>query len=297
MKLILPIIVFITGLCLSSAAAYYSIIGLTAIFSGAFWPIIIMGTTLEMAKLVAVSWLYHYWTKTPKLIKGYLIFAILVLMLITSMGIFGFLSRAHIEQQVRITTGVSNELSIVDANIKMKQEEIADIDKQISFIDDSINKLIEKGQARSSLNAADQQKKNRSDLVKKKDSMNKELQPMRIEQIKLQSEVKKVEAEVGPIKYVAEFIYGSTDEKILDKAVRFVIIILILVFDPLAVLLLIAFNISIVKNDYDMEYFEVTMPKEKKTKNNKKEEPEKRMRPIPASIIKQEQDKIEGGNF
>lgn len=269
MKLILPIIVFLTGLSLSGAAAYYSILGLTAIFSGAFWPVVIMGTTLELAKLVAVSWLYHYWKKTPKFIKAYLIFAIFVLMLITSMGIFGFLSRAHIEQQVRITTGVSNELSILDAKVKLKQEEIADIDKQIAFIDDSINKLIEKGQARSSLNAADNQKKNRNDLVKKKDVINKELQPLRIEQIKLQSEVKKVEAEVGPIKYVAEFIYGTSDEKILDKAVRFVILILILVFDPLAILLLVAFNISIVKNDFDMEFFEMKMPKEKRSKKKK----------------------------
>lgn len=297
MKILLPLIVLITGLMLSSAAAYYSILGLTAIFSGAFWPVIIMGTTLELAKLVSVSWLYHYWKDTPKIIKYYLVFAIIVLMLITSMGIFGFLSKAHIEQQLRINTGVANEILIIDNTIKTKEMEIADLDKQIAVIDDSINKLIEKGQARSSLNAADGQKKNRSDLVKKKDERIEALNPLREKKITLESEVKKIEAEVGPIKYVAELIYGESDAKILDKAVRFVIIILVFVFDPLAVLLLLAFNISIRhKDDYEsLEFMEMkpTRKQRKKKEEIKKEE----LRPIPASIVKEQQDKLSGGNF
>lgn len=253
----LAFLVLVTGLILSSAAGFYSIIGLTAIFSGAFWPVVIMGSTLELAKLVSVSWLYHYWGHVPKFIKYYLVFAITVLMLITSMGIFGFLSRAHIEQQVKINTGVANQIELIDNSIKTKEMEIADIDKQIAVIDDSINKMIEKGQARSSLNAANAQKKNRDDLVKKKDLKVNDLTPLREKKIGLEAEMRKVEAEVGPIKYVAELIYGESDAKILDKAVRFVIIILIFVFDPLAVLLLLAFNISIKNRDFHMEFFEI----------------------------------------
>lgn len=294
MKYTLLTIVLLTGLALSSAAAYYSIIGLTAIFSGAFWPIVIMGSTLELAKLVSVSWLYHYWKETPKIIKYYFVFAIVVLMLITSMGIFGFLSKAHIEQQLRINTGVANEILIIDNTIKTKEMEITDLDKQIAVIDNSINKLIEKGQARSSLNAADAQKKNRADLVKRKDERVDALNPLREKKITLESEIKKIEAEVGPIKYVAELIYGESDAKILDKAVRFVIIILIFVFDPLAVLLLLAFNISIrQKDDYEtMEYMEM-----KPVKRSRRKVIEKTLRPIPASIERQEQQKLEGGDF
>lgn len=241
---LLNYLVFLTGLAISAVAAYYSIIGLTAIFAGAFWPVVIMGSVLEVGKLVAVSWLYHNWHEAPKLIKYYLAIAITVLMLITSMGIFGFLSRAHIEQTLQLNTGVSDQIEIIDNEVRFQQERIADLDKQIKVIDDSISKMIEKGQTKSSLQAAKQQKETRQALVDEKKAETEKLGQIKTEKIKLQSEFKKIEAEVGPIKYVAELIYGADNQELLDKAVRFVIIILIFVFDPLAVLLLLAFNIS-----------------------------------------------------
>ena len=115
-------LLFATALALSACAAFYSIIGLTTLFSGAFWPVIIMGSVLEIAKLVSVSWLHHNWKETTAFVKSYLIFAILVLMLITSMGIFGYLSRAHIEQQVKINTGVSSDIRILNNQIKTKED-------------------------------------------------------------------------------------------------------------------------------------------------------------------------------
>lgn len=289
MKLILPLVVFLTGLALSGAAAFYSILGLTAIFAGAFWPIVIMGSTLEIAKLVSVSWLYHYWNEAPKFIKYYLVFAIIVLMFVTSMGIFGFLSRAHIEQQLKINTGVSNEISILDAKIDLKEDEITDIDKQIAVIDDSINKMIEKGQAKSSLTANTAQKNNRKALIDQKSLILDELTPLKVEKIKLESEIKKLEAEVGPIKYVAELIYGESSEVILDKAVRFVIIILIFVFDPLAILLLLAFNISLQKkNDYSEIEFMEYKPREVR----KKKKANTTQSTTTSTVLP-----IEGGNF
>jgi hypothetical protein len=246
-------LVFLTGLIISGVAAYYSIIGLTAIFAGAFWPVVIMGTSLEIGKLVAVSWLYNNWKQTPFLIKSYLTIAIVVLMLITSMGIFGFLSRAHIEQTLTMNTGVSDQIEIVANDIKFQEERIADLDKQIKVIDDSISKMIEKGQTKSSLQAAKQQKETRQTLVDEKRAEIDKIGKLKTDRIKLQSNQKKIEAEVGPLKYVAELIYGSDDQQLLDKAVRFVIIILIFVFDPLAVLLLLAFNISMSRSRR-MEY-------------------------------------------
>ena len=263
----LTYLVFVTGLALSGVAAYYSIVGLTAIFPGAFWPIVYMASVLEIGKLVSVSWLYNNWKYASTLMKSYFLFAIAVLMLITSMGIFGFLSRAHIEHQVAIETGAASDITIINERVKFKEEEIADVDKQIRVIDDSINKMIEQGKAKSSLSASDSQKKNRAALVAQKQKLIEELKPIRMEKIKSEAGIKKLEAEVGPLKYVAEMLYGDQpDTNMLDKAVRLVIITLIFVFDPLAVMLLLAFNVTLSrKDDYEqMEFVEMKIPKSRK---------------------------------
>lgn len=238
------ILIFLTGISISAVAAWYSIIGLTTIFAGAFWPVVIMGSVLEVGKLVAVSWLYNNWRVVPFLIKSYLMVAISILMLITSMGIFGFLSKAHIEQSLTMNTGVIEQIQVIDNDIKTVEGSIIDIDKQIAQIDSAIEKMTEKNRAENSLRAAEQQRKTRTDLVNRKQAETKKLTELKSQKIKYESEFKKVEAEIGPIKYVAELVYGGSDKEIVDKAIRFVIMLLIFVFDPLAVLLLLAFNIS-----------------------------------------------------
>lgn len=254
-------LVFLTGVAISAVAAYYSIIGLTTIFAGAFWSIVIMGSVLEVGKLVATSWLYNNWKEAPFLIKTYLMTAIGVLMLITSMGIFGFLSKAHIEQSLSLNTGVTEQIQIIDNEIKFIEDSINDIDRQIAQIDAAISKLTERNQAQTSLRAADQQRKTRTDLINKKQSEVKKLSEVKSKKIKLESEFKKIEAEVGPLKYVAEIIYGDSDKDVLDKAIRLVILLLIFVFDPLAVLLLLAFNISMRRGD-NMEFLDMSEVKE-----------------------------------
>lgn len=243
------ILVFLTGIAISAVAAYYSIIGLTTIFAGAFWPVVIMGSVLEVGKLVAVSWLYNNWRDVPFLIKSYLMFAILILMLITSMGIFGFLSKAHIEQNLAMNTGVTEQIEIINNDIKSVEGSIADLNKQVAQIDAAIEKMTEKNRAENSLKAAEQQRKTRGDLIKRKNDEIKKLSELKTQKIKYESEFKKVEAEIGPIKYVAELFYGGSERDIVDKAIRSVIILLIFVFDPLAILLLLAFNISNKRDD------------------------------------------------
>ena len=258
---IVPYLTFMTGLILSGVAAFFSIIGLTTLFSGAYWSVVVMGSTLEIAKLVSISWLYHNWNKASLSLKAYLFSAILILMLITSMGIFGYLSKAHIEQKVSLSTGLGSDITLLKNDVKIKQDAIDDLDKQLNVIDSSINKMLEKGQAKDSLRASDKQKKKRDDLTKQKNELIKELTPLRQKLIKYKSEYDKIEAELGPVKYLAEWIYGPSDEKILDKTVRYVILILILVFDPLAVFLLIAFNVSIYEKKSEqseqMEFVEI----------------------------------------
>jgi hypothetical protein len=170
--------------------------------------------------------------------------AIFILMLITSMGIFGFLSKAHIEQNLAMNTGVVEQIEAINNDIKSVEGSIADLNKQVAQIDSAIEKMTEKNRAENSLKAAEQQRKTRTDLINRKNIEIKKLSELKTQKIKYESEFKKVEAEIGPIKYVAELIYGGSDREVVDKAIRSVIMLLIFVFDPLAVLLLLAFNIS-----------------------------------------------------
>lgn len=269
-NIILAVIVFLTGISLSVVAAFYSIIGLTTIFAGAFWPVVIMGTVLEISKLVSVSWLHHNWTETSRFIKYYMISAIVILMFITSMGIFGYLSRAHIDQQLKMNTGVSAEIQLINNEIRIKEDIIKDIDLQISVIDKSINSMIEKGRTRDSLSAADKQRKTRDALITKKNLEVQALNEIKTKKVRSEGEVKKLEAEIGPLKYVADFFYGKSDEKTVDLAVTYVILIIIFVFDPLAIMLLLAFNHSIRKREeeYDIEFMEYK-PRRRKLRRNK----------------------------
>ena len=236
----------LVALCVSGVSAYFSIIGLTTLFSAAFIPVVVMGATLEIGKLVTTSWLYRNWNNCPWLLKSYLSVAVVVLMFITSMGTFGFLSRAHIEQQLNISTGDADRVAIIESQIENKKSVIADYDKQLQQIDDALSKITEKGRGESSLQAADKQRKTRNELVAKKNIELQSLTVLKEEAIRIRSSIRKIEAEVGPLKYIAEAIYGGVeghvDTATLDRAVRMVIILLVLVFDPLAVVLLIAAN-------------------------------------------------------
>lgn len=270
---ILVFLVFLTGISISSVAAWYSIIGLTAIFAGAFLPIVVMGSALEIGKLVTASWLYQNWRECPIFLKIYLCSALVILMIITSMGIFGFLSKAHIEQQITTGAGTAEQIQIVDNQIKIHGDSIAQMDRQLEQINAAIEKINQTNSGRASLVAVDGQRKNRDELIRRRQDEIRVQSDLKIQRIKLESENKRIEAEIGPIKYVAELIYGSSDTNIVDKAIRLVIVLLIIVFDPLAILLLIAFNISISqKDDYEMEYVEINSKKlkgkQKRKKNN-----------------------------
>jgi hypothetical protein len=254
------------ALSVSSVSAYYSIIGLTAIFSASFWPIVVMGGVLEAGKLVTASWLYRNWKETSVFIRSYLTCAVVVLMLITSMGIFGFLSKAHIDQQLSMTTGNAEKIQIIDEKIKLERESIDDLDKQIAQIDSAVTKMTDKGQAQSSLNAADKQRKVRDELTAKKTTHLEAVSSLRQERLPLVSIIQKMEADVGPIKYIAQLIYSDAGSDNLERAVRAVILLLVIVFDPLAVVLLIAANSGLSKRKKE----EVVVEKKRLTKKPKR---------------------------
>jgi hypothetical protein len=241
----LIILTFISAISISLIAAGYSIIGLATLFAGAATPIIAMGSALEVGKLVAASWLYNNWSENiPKTLKAYLFTAIIVLVFITSMGIFGFLSKAHLDQ-VRPTGNNAVQIALIDKQINQQELIIERAENTLNRLDKALDVYIAKEYVSRGLKERKKQKEER-------DFLNTEIKNAMDEIAKLvnaKSDIDiaqlKIEADVGPLKYVAELIYGENAKDNFDSAVRIIILILIFVFDPLAVLLLIAANISL----------------------------------------------------
>ena len=241
----LTILTFLSAISISVIAAGYSIIGLATLFAGAVIPIIAMGSALEVGKLVAASWLYNNWNSdVPRLLKAYLFGAIIVLIFITSMGIFGFLSKAHLDQ-VKPTSGNNIKIELLNNQINQQQLIIDRSQKTLDQLDKALDVYIEKEFVTRGLKERQKQEEERNTLNTAINNASDKIAELTNEKASLSLEQDKIEAEVGPIKYVAELIYGENAQDNFDKAVRIVILILIFVFDPLAVLLLIAANISL----------------------------------------------------
>ena len=235
----------LSGLSISAVAVYYSVVGLTAIFSAAVLPIIIMGTTLELSKLVATVWLKQNWKIAPLTIKTYMTTAVIVLMLITSMGIFGFLSKAHNDQNL-VSGDVVSKIATYDEKIKTERENIDANRKALKQMDEAVDQVMgrssdEKG-AEKAVAIRRAQQKERGRIAQDIADSQKRIATLNEERAPIAAEVRKVEAEVGPIKYIAKFIYGDhgADENSLERAVTWIIILIVIVFDPLAVIMLLA---------------------------------------------------------
>jgi hypothetical protein len=242
--MILGLLLLATGLIISAVAIYYSVIGLAAIFAAATIPIYIMGGSLEIAKLVCASWLKANWDRAPTFIKAYMMTAVVVLMFITSMGIFGFLSKAHTDQGITSGDAVA-KLAIYDEKIKTARENIDANRKALKQMDEAVDQVMgrstdEKG-ADKAVTIRRGQQKERVRLLAEIETEQKKISGLNEERAPVAAENRKIEAEVGPIKYIAAFIYGDNpDTNLLEKAVTWVIILIVVVFDPLAVIMLLA---------------------------------------------------------
>ena len=269
----LTLLTFISAISISVIAAGYSILGLATLFAGAFIPIIAMGSALEVGKLVAASWLYHNWrSDIPRLLKGYLFSAIIILIFITSMGIFGFLSKAHLDQ-VKPVSGNNIKIELIDKQIIQQETIIERAQKTLDLLDKGLEVYIDKEYVTRGLKERKKQEKERNALNEAINNASDKIAELTNKKSVLQLEQDKIEAEVGPIKYIAELIYGDDAKQYFDHAVRIVILILIFVFDPLAVLLLIAANISLRQWKSKREY----------TKTSKKRDLQKRIETLQKS--------------
>ena len=235
-----------TAVLLSCVAAYYSVAGLTAIFSAATIPVIIMGGSLELGKIVATVWLHNNWQRAGLLFKAYLVPAVAFLMLLTSMGIFGYLSKAHSDQSLVSGDAVA-KVAIYDEKIKISRENIEADRRALKQMDEAVDQVMgrsadEKGADKAVAIRRGQQKE-RARILAEIEAEQKKITSLNEERAPLAAEFRKVESEVGPIKYIAALVYGDNpDSNVLEKAVRLVIIMIVLVFDPLALTLILAAN-------------------------------------------------------
>ena len=235
-------ITLMVAICLSGVAAYFSVLGLMEIFSASPEAVMVMAIVLETAKVSTAYWSHVNWKVLPGLIRTYLVIAVLILMGITSLGIYGFLAKAHITQKAEIVATYDTRIKGIDASISNRKEAIAEIDKQLRSLDDAINTTAassSKGFITKSYEINKKYLQDKQELIARKDPIQQEI--LRLEQSKINIESEKTvsETKVGPLKYVANLVYGDATPAELNTAVRWLIIILITVFDPLAILLLI----------------------------------------------------------
>jgi hypothetical protein len=246
----------VMGLVLTCVGGYFSVVGLATIFSGAFWSVVVMATALETSKVIAASWIYRCWKIAPFLIRTYMVAAVITLVLITSLGIFGYLSKAHLEQTIE--QGGNNEIQIeaLERRIARQQGVIRDSETVLLQLDRAVQTLIDYDRIRGpsgSIAVRSSQKEERqslndsiSDAYDEIESLNDELIPLKKTQIKL-------EAEIGPLKYIAEAIYGEDARTYFDTAVRWIIIVIVMVFDPLAIALILAGNIGLMNRTIEIK--------------------------------------------
>lgn len=234
----------LVALIIETVGAYYSITGLSAIFSGAVVPILIMGASLEVGKVTAAVWLKLNWERASLAYKLYLVPAVAFLMLLTSMGIFGFLSKAHSDQSL-VSGDSMARVAIYDEKIKAAKDNIDANRRALKQMDEAVDQVMarsddEKG-ADKAVSIRRSQQKERARLLAEIETEQRKVSQLSEERAPIAAEFRKVESEVGPIKYIAALIYGDNpDANILERAVRWVIILIVAVFDPLALVLILA---------------------------------------------------------
>jgi len=241
-----------TALLLSIIAGYFSVVGLATIFSGAYYPVLLMATSLELGKVVSVGWLSRNWESAPKIIRYYLCVSVGILMLITSMGTFGYLSNAHL--------ATSNEVKQAQLQIQPLETQLQLAERKLRNAQtslDSLDSIVANSDIDNASKVRNRQRTERSALAAEIRTAAREVEMANSKLLPLRSAQASTEAEIGPLKYIAELVYGAEAKDHFDSAVRFVIIILVLVFDPLAIVLLIAANFGL-KPQSRMRFNKVT---------------------------------------
>jgi hypothetical protein len=232
---------FVVALALACVSAAFSIDGLTAIFAGAFWPVITMGGALEAGKLVAAAWLTEHWNSAPPLMRLVLVVMIGVLMGLNAIGVFGFLTRAHLEHMMAVDLALADRTADIEARLAIQGQTVADLDRRIAQIDAAIEQSTRLGRPVGAMTIADQKRRDRADIVAERQHQAQALASLQIEKAKIDAQRRRAEADVGPLRYLAELIGAPATD--LERPVRWLTLALVAVLDPMAVVLLLAAGI------------------------------------------------------
>lgn len=237
-----------SAIVLSVVSAAFSIQGIITIFSGAVLGAGVMGGTLEFSKIVATIWLYSWWKKASKLLKAYLVFAVVVLITISSIGIFGFLARAYVGQR-NPGQEIEGRITRIDLSIEREERNIDRSQEALDLLDQSIEQFFSLNAISLGLQRREEQRSERDFLRQEMVESQQRIDELLDERFRLENQLNEFTVNVGPIEYIAVLIYGEQNaEDNFDNAARILIILFVLVFDPFAVLLMVAGNISFDEN-------------------------------------------------
>ncbi|WP_407157684.1 hypothetical protein [Bradyrhizobium sp. STM 3557] len=238
---------FIVALALACVSAAFSIDGLTTIFAGAFWPVIIMGAVLEAGKLVAAAWLTERWTSAPSILRLVLVLMISVLMGLNAIGVFGFLTRAHLDHMASVELALADRTADIEARLGIQTRTVTDLDRRIAQIDMAIDEATRLGRPLGAMTIADQKRRERADIAAERLRESQALASLQIAKAKIDAQRRRDEAEVGPIRYLGQLVgIPPTD---LERVVRLLTLALVAVLDPMAVALLLAAGIHAKRED------------------------------------------------
>jgi hypothetical protein len=228
----------LAALALTGVSAAFSIDGLTAIFAGAFWPVIAMGMALEVGKLVATAWLRENWRTAPWALRTGLAAMIVVLMALNAVGVFGFLTRAHLERQLAIEVVAADRVAEIEARLLVQGELLADLDRRIRQIDAAIEESTRRGQPAVAMALGNSLHRARAQLSDRRQQEAQVVAELQVEKAKVAAQSRRASADIGPVRYLAELVAGPSVD--LERAVRVLTLAIVAVFDPLAIMLLVA---------------------------------------------------------
>jgi hypothetical protein len=308
MKLFSGIITLLTALLITATAAWFSVSGLIALFAATAIPVLVMGSILEFAKIVAAAWLHINWhnKNVNRIHKTYLSLAIVALMIITAIGIYGFLSKGHLEQQAPVA-GIELQINAKQQQVDMLTQTNQRLTNELTQMDQSVNAFLTSGKASAGLKARQSETRERQGVQKQIDDNNAQIQKLEADMLPLKSQTAEVEAKLGPVKYVAQ-LFGWQDT---DKAVRLVILTIMFAFDPLAIMLLISSQISFEEwiEQRNQKKAQLKVQEEETTQRNlyeelkegfeqlkaQREEPQKVEEPVEQPLLKKGDTKVIDG--
>jgi signal transduction histidine kinase len=231
-----PVLAILTAIALASVSGYFGIAGMTTIFAAAAVPVTIMVGVLEAAKLVTAAWLARHWRVAPLTLRVSMAGMVLLLMALTAIGTFGFLSHAHLEHQVVMREAVDRDAAPIVQRIAEAEAAVQDFDRRILQLDDMVRAATRRGYTRTAMTLVADQAKSRAALVAERQAAAEKLAALKVEQVNVDAQRARLANESGPALYLAK-LFGSNDT---EAMVRRITALLVLVLDPLAVLLTIA---------------------------------------------------------